>query len=278
MPLVQLSWIRPVLIACLLACAPAQAQTVDPARDNAALFNWYYGAAFGSGAYRVGEVNTFVIRAPLGFRLREPTPEQWGVRLIAPITVGVADIEPDDRDGIPDTLTALAASVGVELEIPMNERWMLRPLATLGSGQEFASNKRAAVGVLGVKSLYRIPFEPLRLDFGSSLVVARARTDELREDMGELALGLDWLTTLRVDLGQPAAIGVTAIQYWYFRKLKFLLPTSEEVAVRAESEIAVSLRFDKPLSLLGTDMDRISVGFRAGDGVRGISLTTSFPF
>ena len=101
---------RLLAIACALVCSPVLA--VDPARDNAALFNWYYAAAFGSGAYRVGEINTFVIRAPVSFRLREATPQQWGVRLIAPITAGVADIEPDDRDGIPDTLTALAASVG----------------------------------------------------------------------------------------------------------------------------------------------------------------------
>jgi len=267
---------RVFAIACMLVCSPAMA--ADPARDNAALFNWYYAAAFGSGAYRVGEINTFVIRAPVSFRLREATPQQWGVRLIAPITAGVADIEPDDRDGIPDTLTALTASVGAELEIPMGERWMIRPLATLGSGQEFASNKRAAVGVIGAKSLYRLPLEPITLDFGSSLLVARARTDELREDMGELALGLDWMTSIQVNLGQPASIGLTAIQYWYFRKLKFLLPSSEEVAVRAESEIAVSLRFHKPHILFGTEVDRVSLGLRAGDGLRGISLTTSFPF
>ncbi len=269
---------RFVLIACLAACAPAQAQAVDPARDNAVLFNWYYGAAFGSGAYRVGEINTFVIRAPLAYRLREATPEQWGVNLIAPVTFGVADIEPDDRDGIPDTLTALAASVGAEFEIPVSERWRLKPLATRGSGKEFASHKRAMVGVVGVKSLYRLPFEPATLDLGTSLLLARARTDELREDMGELSVGLDWLTPLSVDAGQPARVGLTVIQYWYFRKLKFLLPTSEEVAVRAESEISVSLRFQKPLMFLGGVLDRISVGVRAGDGLRGVSMTTSFPF
>lgn len=271
-----MSAFRFLALPCALLCTPALA--VDPARDNAVLFNWYYGAAFGSGAYRVGEINTFVIRAPLAYRLRETTPAQWGVLLIAPITFGVADIEPDDRDSIPDTLTALTASVGAELEIVMNERWMLRPLATIGSGQEFSSNKRAMVGVLGTKSRYRLALEPVTLDFGSSLVVARARTDELHEDMGELALGLDWLTPMRVDFGQPAAIGVTFIQYWYFRRLKFLLPTSEEVAVRAESEIALSLRFDKPQSLLGSELDRLSIGIRAGKGLRGISLTTSFPF
>jgi len=267
---------RFLALACALVCCPALA--VDPARDNAVLFNWYYAAAFGSGAYRVGEITTFVIRAPVSFRLREATPQQWGVRLIAPITAGVADIEPDDRDGIPDTLTALTASVGAELEIPMGERWMIRPLATLGSGQEFASNKRAAVGVIGAKSLYRLPLEPTTLDFGASLLVARARTDELREDMGELALGLDWMTSIQVNVVQPSSIGLTAIQYWYFRKLKFLLPSSEEVAVRAESEIAVSLRFHKPHILFGTEVDRVSLGLRAGDGLRGISLTTSFPF
>ena len=267
---------RFLAIACTLVCSPALA--ADPARDNAALFNWYYAAAFGSGVYRVGEVNTFLIRAPLAYRLREANAEQWGLRLIAPITVGVADIEPDDRDGIPDTLTALSASVGAELEIVMNERWMIKPLATLGGGQEFASSERAAVGVIGAKSLYRLPLEPITLDFGSSLLVARARSEELKEDLGELALGLDWLTSVQVDAGRPAALGVAAIQYWYFRRLKFLLPTSEEVAVRAESEIAVSLRFHKPHILFGTEVDRVSLGLRAGDGLRGISLTTSFPF
>jgi hypothetical protein len=267
---------RYLAIACALVCCPALA--ADPARDNAALFNWYYGAAFGSGAYRVGEINTFVIRAPLAYRLRDATPEQWGARLIAPITAGVADIEPDDRDGIPDTLTALSASVGAELEILMNERWMIKPLAILGGGQEFASSKRAALGVIGAKSLYRLPLEPITLDFGSSLLLARARSEEVKEDMGELALGLDWLTPVQVDAGRPAALGVTAIQYWYFRRLKFLLPTSEEVAVRAESELAVSLRFHTPLALLGSEMDRISLGVRAGKGLRGIALTTSFPF
>ena len=267
---------RFLAIACTLVCFPALA--ADPARDNAALFNWYYAAAFGSGVYRVGEVNTFLIRAPLAYRLREANAEQWGLRLIAPITVGVADIEPDDRDGIPDTLTALSASVGAELEIVMNERWMIKPLATLGGGQEFASSERAAVGVIGAKSLYRLPLEPITLDFGSSLLVARARSEELKEDLGELALGLDWQTSVQVDAGRPAALGVTAIQYWYFRRLKFLLPTSEEVAVRAESELAVSLRFHSPLALLGSAMDRISLGVRVGKGLRGISLTTSFPF
>jgi len=267
---------RFLAIACTLVCFPALA--ADPARDNAALFNWYYAAAFGSGVYRVGEVNTFLIRAPLAYRLREANAEQWGLRLVAPITVGVADIEPNNRDGIPDTLTALSASVGAELEIFMNERWMIKPLATLGGGQEFASSKRAAVGVIGARSLYRLPLEPITLDFGSSLLVARARSEEMKEDLGELALGLDWLTPVQVDAGRPAALGLTAIQYWYFRRLKFLLPTSEEVAVRAESELSVSLRFQTPLALLGSEMDRISLGVRVGKGLVGISLTTSFPF
>jgi hypothetical protein len=60
-------------------------------------------------------------------------------------------------------------------------------------------------------------------------------------------------------------------------------PTFERGGNRSKSsngefEVSLAMAFSKPRKLMGIEFDRIGLGFRYGDNVRGIRVVTKFPF
>jgi len=274
-------------MAALLRPEPAAAQALPQpvVQQRAArpdqLFNWYYAAAYGTGAYKVGEETVGVLRAPLGYRIREAGPDQWGVRLTFPVTAAFAEFDLTDFQLGRPTVAGLSVLPGVELEIPLAPQWLLKPFANAGGGWEFQRDGSAFIYSAGTSLLHKRPLDNGWLTaLGGKLIFAGYNAGGEQSRLAALSGGGDIGFPLDMEIaGRQALLGVQLIGTVYFNRLEFLLPGSAEKEVLTEAEIALTLGVRKPIEFLGASFDRVGLGYRKGsDGLKGIRLVGSFPF
>ena len=109
--------------------------------DPGELFNYSFAIWLGSGYYRVkGADKRFaVLRVPAAYTLRpvqidKPAlMDRLGFRLLLPAAVGFE--EETDTDF---SFGAVAFVPGLEVQIPINHYWALKPFAQLGAGKDTA--------------------------------------------------------------------------------------------------------------------------------------------
>ena len=124
--------------------------------------HWAYSAYFGTGWYQVsGDRDVFVIRTTPRWELREADLSEDGTRTIGtefrfPITIGLDKFDIDDIPGTtdPENLASLNVTPGIDVTIPVTERWALRPYATLGWGTLLNNSESAFTYWAGVISRY----------------------------------------------------------------------------------------------------------------------------
>jgi len=264
-----------LLVAAL--AAPARAQ---PDR-GASAFNWYYATAFGTGIYRVGSVDVITLKLPFAHSLRPATPDQWGVKLLLPVTVGGADTNAGSGiSGVPDRLASAAVVPGIEFERQLGPDWTIKPYFNAGVGREFLEGSTAEILIAGVKSRYRLPLENRDAYLGNALVYSRTWVDHGNDDtLGVFVAGLNAAAFDGPEIGARATkVWGHAIYYGYFNDLEFVLPGTEVVALRNEFELAVSLTPRKAWDILGFDLEVVGLGYRFSDDTKGITLFTSLPF
>jgi hypothetical protein len=128
------------------------------AQDSSSV-HWAYSAYFGTGWYSVaGDRDVFVFRITPEWEFSEPSLEN-GVRkpgwyLKTPVVTGLDQFDIDD---IPeavdlDNIAFLSANAVLELEVPVNEMWSLRPYASVGYGAALNDSESAWTYWAGVKS------------------------------------------------------------------------------------------------------------------------------
>ena len=125
------------LTILLLPFAGARAQ-----ESSGNAVHWAYSSYFGTGWYQVsGDRDVYVLRMTPRWEPREADIAEDGVRTIGielsfPITVGLDKFDLDDIPGVvdPDNLASLSVTPGIDITVPINERWALRPFASIGWG------------------------------------------------------------------------------------------------------------------------------------------------
>ena len=133
----------------------AQETTINPV-------HWAYSSYFGSGWYQVeGDRQVFVIRGAPRWEMREASFSADGERTIGiefrfPITGGLDDFSTDDIAGAVDldNVASLSFTPGIDITIPVTERWWLRPFAAVGWGTALDGGDSAWTYWAGINSRY----------------------------------------------------------------------------------------------------------------------------
>lgn len=248
--------------------------------------SYIYAAVLGSGTYKINGRRITMFRLPFGSSGPKPFGEVPDWQWLLPVVIGYDDLSNVDSDLIeallPDRLVTLSALPGVEYRYPVSPRWVLKPFAQAGAGRDFTSNETIWMTRLGVRSLSLFDLDGAwRLQWGNAFSWAaeyqRNSGDRVRLSM--LETGLD----LRHDLpgallGRPADVGV----YYVYQKLIPQWRTSEAGDRRVETqdlnEIGISLGVRQPRRILGFDVQRVRVGYKAGGPFTGWTIGTEFPF
>ncbi len=269
--------------AFVAPCGLAQ-QAQPTITGEATLINWWYSATFGTGFYKVGPIVATVIRLPFSYQLRPMEGGNVGVNLLLPVTVAAYHLNLNELDQLNPRHYVAAASIlpGAEVEIPMTERWRLKPFAQAGVGSEFTDIPLIAyMYTAGVKSLYRFPGDDYRVSLGNALFLAgyRVRDGSEQQSLGAFQIGLNLETPWSMDLWNgPAYFNTHLITTSYYSRLAFANPEPGRLSVYREYQIGFSFRVGRPVSVMGFGADTFGLGFRFAENVRGLNLYTEFPF
>jgi hypothetical protein len=269
------------LFIVLFLLSARLAAAVQDSADN--VVNYAYAAVFGTGVYDVKGQTAFVLRAPFYYPLRESSPERPGIKLLLPAMLGYYDYDYDSilNAGLPGGTALFGFVPGVEFEYEMNPSWRLRPYVQLGIGRDFRNNENARIHVAGVSSHYQLPSSGgWRFALGNSLVYAGYESaGGEAQSMGVMGIGVDAIYPWAVSLfGRETYLANYLVHYLYFDTLTFEQGNVSSAKVVGETELGLALGFVQQPRLLGVPFERVGLGFRYGDNIKGVRLITEFPF
>jgi hypothetical protein len=286
---------RALVIALLaLGCSPAEAQTEPPALpaevDPQEQVHWAVGAFFGTGWYKVDDNRSvFVLRIQPRHQIRDPVlldsgERRLGVEILYPVSLGFSQLE-DIPDFVEfDNYATISFTPGVEVEVPVNPRWSLRPFAHLGYGWEFESQEGAFIGYGGIKSRYRLSDDRLRWSLLNGLYYAGYRPEyEDRGQYGALMAGLEFsqpLSKLRQD-GDALFLNWHLTYNWYFDRLNFHSSVDDFASFRDQWELGLAIaKRDQTLDFGFLSFEQIGLALRwSSDGsFNAITVNFRSPF
>jgi hypothetical protein len=270
----------PCLVVIALLCVSGRlfAQVLDKDEN---LVNYSYAVVFGTGVYQVKDQTAFILRAPFSYRLNEPSAESPGMNLLLPAMVGYYDYDDVTSGSLPSDAATFSFVPGLELEYPVNERWRLKPYAQAGLGRDLQNKENALIYVGGLKSRYSIPHEgKWRFALGNTAVYTGYDPDDgSSQSTAILGVGIDMVYPWGLSLlGKQTSLANYLIYYSYLDNPSFEQGDDRAERVTGEIEWGLALGFEHPPKLLGYEFNRIGLGLRYGDDIKGIRLVTDFPF
>ena len=153
---------RPLLITIILLFLLTElAFAQNAAQDEVELedidLSYIYPVVMGSGVYKIDGRRLSMITVPISIssgRL-DKDGAKFGVKWLVPVTVGYDEVEDYDwLEGRNDEqLVTLSAMPGVEISIPLDDTWIVRPFAQLGPGHDFVANEVFVLGAIGARLL-----------------------------------------------------------------------------------------------------------------------------
>lgn len=216
-------------VLLVIVCCNARAQSLP---DN--FVHWAYSSYFGTGWYSVrNDVRVFALRlAPRWHwgeaRLDDGGDREIGIEFRLPVTFSVHDFNLDELSEVLDVENFGTASItpGIEVDVPITERWSLKPLAYGGWGAEINGAQSAWIYWAGVKSRYRLGSGDLKWSLVNSIeYIGYTPNDGPSNDAVPVMAGLEFQLPLRdVRLGgDQVYLDWHATYTAYFDNLKFLV-------------------------------------------------------
>jgi hypothetical protein len=273
---------------CVLMMLLSFANFDCAANEAKAIFepvHWAYSSFFGTGWYEVEDARTvFVLRAPIRQTLRKSSLEKsgkdkLGIEIRYPVTVGLHDIE--DLGGIieNDNFATASFTPGIELEIPINQRWYLRTLAHIGWGSDLRNDDSAWIYYAGIKSRYVFPARKYEWSLLNALYYAGYTPDEGRSDhLAVASIGAELRQPLeRASIkGEPVDLHWTVMYSFLGNELHFNLPdgTFDPISDQIEVGLQMSLR-NRPFKLWFLNIHRVGMGYRFSSDGQFTAITFS---
>ena len=273
--------LRRLLLVLLLPPAAALAQESTPTSAH-----WAYSAYFGTGWYRVsGDREVFIVRMTPRWTWSEASLDDDGKRSVglysmAPVSIGLDRFEYDDIPGAIDidNLSFLSVSPGIDIEIPINRTWSLRPYASLGYGKALGDSDSAWTYWAGVKS--RLAFRSGKLNWqllNQVGFVGYTPNEGPSDTIWPVMAGLEF----DYPVGAPTADGDQLLLHWraaytlFEKDLDFVRTGSAARTITDQWEIGVAIaRRNSPIPIWFLNFDMLGLGYRASTNgeLKGITF------
>jgi len=247
--------------------------------------HWAYSTFFGTGWYQVGDNRSiFVLRLPPRQSLRESGFDDAGKRKIGieihyPLTLGLHSID-DIPDFIQiDNFGTVSFTPGVELEIPINEKWYLRSFAHVGWGIDLDSSDSVWIYYTGLKSRYTFEGEKFDWALLNGLYYAGYTPDDGRSDrLAAAEIGVEFRQPLNsfTLMDREVDLHYSFMYSFLGKELHFGLPDGGFDVVEDQFEIGVAMSFrSKPYKLWFLNVRRLGIGYKftSEDQFKAITLS-----
>jgi hypothetical protein len=252
--------------------------------------NWAYAAAFGTGVYEVrDDLKVFVFHVEPRWTKQISWKKYFGDRplileLRFPATFGVHDY---NLGGIVEEffglrLKQVSFAPGAVLELPMSERWALRPHGHLGWGTQTSGDRDSAwIYWGGIKSRLKFPFIGQNFGLLNGLAVYA-----YKPEVGTIQDFTELLTGLECDIslgklhwqGEQLFLRTHLVNHYYFDHLKFLYEIKKPPELSWEWELGISLGKKSKIKLWIFHFERIGIAYRYGRETQGIRFYTRSTF
>ena len=247
-----------------VVCAEVLAEDAD---DPARQVHWAAGAFFGTGWYRVADGQRTL-----------------GLEIQYPLSLGLEKLDDiyDFTDF--DNYSTVSFTPGVQVEIPVTEKWYLRPYANLGWGTEVKTGDSAWIYYGGLKSRYRLGGNESTWSLLNAINYAGYNPDYgKRGQYGSFMTGFEFDHPLKgVKLGDDEAWLNWHITYNYlFDKLNFHVEDDVVESVRDQWELGLALgKGNKKMKLWFLSFEHVGLSFKwSSNGTyKALSLNMSSPF
>lgn len=259
-----------ILSACLFfVIAESRAQ-----ENPASSVPWAYGAYFGTGWYQVeGDRDIYVIRYSPRWEFREADFSKDGTRTIGiefrfPITLGLDDFSYDDLIGSadPDNLSSLSVTPGIDVTIPVTEKWFLRPYAAIGWGSAFDKSESVLTYWGGVKSRYS--FQRGKFDWAllnAVTYVGHKPSNGPSDDFWPImtALQLDYPLGQRKLGGEQVFLSWHGMYTTFENRLEQQIGNESSVQITDQWELGLSIRQENErIKIWWFRFDRLGLAYR----------------
>jgi len=269
-------------LAPFLACSSpawAQQRTED-------VVHWAYAAFFGTGRYEVrGSEDVYVLSYEPRWELRPPARDpagrrRPGISLRFPVSVGVHELNIDNALDTGNVRT-VSAVPGVDFELPMSDRWSLRPVLHAGYGSQTGGGSSAWIYWTGLRSELKFGHGDLEWALVNALTYVGYSADS-----GPDGDGLPLLTGFEFQrpLGDKKIGGSQVMLHWHAAYTTFLKDLDFQVAGLSEERLDLPNQWElgvafgkraEPLRLWRLSWDRVGVAYRfsSNENFKGVSLT-----
>lgn len=267
---------RSALTAALLGFLTATGGTALCQEDRIAV-GYEYATWLGTGGYRVGDRDVFILHLPFQRFLRRPTEERFGIRILLPVTIGWLETDTVVSEDV-QTLTAIP---GLELDYGIGRHWRLKPYFQIGLGKDFSHGDTAYIGAAGVKSKYSRDYGDYTFSLGNALVVAGSRPEDggdstafTRFDAGVSVYRPVELTLAR----RRARLGAFYIASFFADDANVLETDRASDEIGTVHTFGLSVGVERPVRFLGINIEWLGLSYLSGQGLTGVRLNTGFPF
>jgi hypothetical protein len=273
------------IFVCLVGLMLFSAETVAQETTINSV-HWAYSAYFGTGWYQVsGDRQVFVIRGMPRWKLREASFSADGERTIGiefrfPITGGLDNFSTHDIPGAIDldNVASLSVTPGIDITIPVTERWWLRPYAAVGWGTALDGDDSAWTYWAGINSRYTFQKGNLNWALINSIAyVGNTPSNANSDDFWPLMAGLEF----DYPLGNKQMDNEQLYLSWHGMYTTFEDDLDQTIGgissqpITDQWEFGVSIRKKKePIKIWFLKFDRLGLGYRfssAGD-LKGITF------
>jgi hypothetical protein len=251
------------------------------ARPGAAQLDSALTAVEGAGN---AETSSTIVEIPAPIMLRAPAEGRIGVRLRLSVFFAWNDVRFTDigGDDITASLRTLTVVPGVELMIPIGDRWLVRPYGQIGGLEALDVDGRRWMASLGGRAGAQWELERWiltvggRVDYGAVFDEDWRRTDEV----GFVEAGADFSFPLGFDvLGKPAAAGFFVIPRLYLDPAEVVGQDGFDLLVDAHLEVGASFQIhDRPKVWFISLPKWYGLGVRLAENKRSIRIYFGFPF
>ena len=265
-----------VLLAAGIGSRSAAAKSLIAA-DPKDLYHWAYAAAFGTGAYHIGDADLFAVRINPKFKLATFHDDRFSLNLRMPVTLGLQSIDIEEIVSTPiaEQFATLSFVPGLGLTLPVHPLWTLNPYFNYGWGTELQGEASAWIYFAGLNSRFLMEFEHLNMTLLNGVQWLGNNPDSgPEEQFARLINGLeadyplgDW----EID-GHRLYLKPHVVHYWYFDSLDLSVVSQRPEELNQEVEFALALGTRDHVALWLLKFDRVGLGYRKGDEIEGVRL------
>jgi hypothetical protein len=279
------AWIWLVLLGLSPRAGPA-ATPAPPSANRTVNLNYVYAADLGFGGYSLNGLNAEVYTLPLEHTFYDVPQDGLALKALAPIQVGLYSLDVTDTDGTRYSLRqqSVALLPGVEVEIPVGARTVLKPFGQFGVGHTFhqdSGSPNSYIYLAGARAITQWQLSGTTISLGNAVIFAGDAPigSGFSEHYISLQVGTEVRHPLGIRMGSLAPdLGLYAVYYNYPVPLVFSRFLQPDLRISNQGEFGFSVGSATALRLFGLANPRIGVGYIFGGGLTVLHVNFGFQF